>query len=252
MTILSSDLADFAPHFRSCRVPFGNENVSMQRIFELRFQVYCLECKFLPAANYPDGREVDEYDAAAIHFATYNAKDELVGYARLVRPTASGVFPFQAHCPTLLEGVTLPEPSKSMEISRLMVRQDYRRRRGDILAGVNLENDNMQREHDEHAQRDRSPQILLSLYRQIYTFSRNNDIQYWYAAMESSLVVVLTRMKFGFRQVGAQTDYYGPVAPYLAAIIDTEAGVGAANPALLTWMQQPETGHARTGIHRLS
>ncbi|MFT5644591.1 MAG: N-acyl amino acid synthase of PEP-CTERM/exosortase system [Janthinobacterium sp.] len=243
MSTLLLDRAEFAPYFRSCRIPFDKESIAMQKIFEFRFQVYCRECGFLPAADYPDGREVDEYDANAIHFCAYNAKDELVGYVRLVRPTASGVFPFQAHCPTLLDGVTLPEPSKSVEVSRLMVRRDYRRRGGDTLAGVNLESDSMQREDDAHATRDRSPQILLSLYRQVYTYIRNNDIQYWYAAMESSLMVVLSRMKFCFRQVGVQTDYYGPVAPYLANITDTEACLRAANPALLTWLQQPESNH---------
>ena len=80
----------------------------MRRIFELRFQVYCKECGYLPSANYPEGLEADEYDADAVHFCTFNSTDELVGYVRLVRPAASGVFPFQRHCPDLLEGVTLP------------------------------------------------------------------------------------------------------------------------------------------------
>ena len=113
----------------------------MRRIFELRFQVYCKECGYLPPANYPEGLEVDEYDADAVHFCAFNSMDELVGYVRLVRPAESGVFPFQMHCPDLLEGVTLPEPSKSVEISRLMVREDYRRRRGDMLSGVNTNSD---------------------------------------------------------------------------------------------------------------
>jgi N-acyl amino acid synthase of PEP-CTERM/exosortase system len=237
MNTLLPDRAVFAPYFRSRMVNHDKEDALMRRIFELRFQVYCNECGYLPSADYPEGLESDEYDANAVHFCAFNATDELVGYVRLVRPTASGVFPFQMHCSDLLEGVTLPEPSKSVEVSRLMVREDYRRRRGDMLSGVNTNSDSVVGGTER---RNRSPQILLSLYRQIYTFSRNNDIQYWYAAMESSLAQVLTRMNFGFRQVGLVTDYYGPVAPYLAAIIDTETGLGAANPALLAWMQAPE------------
>jgi N-acyl amino acid synthase of PEP-CTERM/exosortase system len=237
MTTLLPDHVEFAPYFRSRLVVLDKEDELMQEIYELRFQVYCNECGYLPPANYPDGREVDEYDADAVHFCVFNLKNELVGYVRLVHPAASGVFPFQTHCPDLLEGVTLPEPSKSVEISRLMVRQDYRRRRGDMLSGVSANFDDAEQGTEK---RDHSPQILLSLYRQIYKYSRKNGIQYWYAAMESSLALVLTRMNFGFRQVGLLTDYYGPVAPYLAAVNDTEAGVGAANPALLAWMQAPE------------
>ncbi len=231
------ELTEFAPCFRSCQPRFDQENDWMHRIFELRFQVYCQECGFLAPSDYQDGREIDEYDANAVHFCAFNASDELVGYVRLVRPVASEKFPFQMHCPSLLEGVTLPEPSQCVEVSRLMVRQDYRRRRGDILAGVNMSSASGDQEHEK---RSTSPQILLSLYRQIYTFSRNAGIRYWYAAMEPSLALVLTRMNFGFRQIGPLIDYYGPVAPYLAAVHDTELGLGAANPALLAWMQTPE------------
>jgi N-acyl amino acid synthase of PEP-CTERM/exosortase system len=231
------ELTGFAPYFRSYRASFGQKNDWMQRILELRFQVYCQECKFLPSSNYPDGHEIDEYDANAVHFCAFNARDELVGYVRLVRPGASGEFPFQLRCPNLLECVTLPQPSQCVEVSRLMVRQDYRRRRGDILAGVNMGSASPDQEPEK---RSSSPQILLSLYRQIYAFSRSVGIRYWYAAMEPSLALVLTRMNFGFRQIGPLIDYYGPVAPYLAAVHDTELGLGAANPALLAWMQESD------------
>jgi N-acyl amino acid synthase of PEP-CTERM/exosortase system len=85
--------------------------------------------------------------------------------------------------------------------------------------------------------RGHSPQILLCLYRQMYAFSLGNGIRYWYAAMERSLVRVLTRMSFSFRQIGPQTDYYGPVAPYLADLRELEVRLGQSNPALLAWMQ---------------
>lgn len=209
----------------------------MRRIFALRFQVYCQECGFLAPSDYPDGLEIDEYDGGAIHFCAFDARDELVGYVRLVRPVASEKFPFQMRCPSLLDGVALPEPSQCVEVSRLMVRHDYRRRRGDILAGANVDSASLDQEHEK---RNTSPQILLSLYRQIYTYSRSAGVRYWYAAMEPSLALVLTRMNFGFHQIGPLIDYYGPVAPYLAAIHDTELGLGVANPDLLAWMQESD------------
>jgi N-acyl amino acid synthase of PEP-CTERM/exosortase system len=231
------ELTGFAPYFRSRMVRPDHEEDLMRRIFELRFQVYCQECGFLPPSDYLDGLEIDEYDGGAVHFCAFDSRDELVGYVRLVRPVAAEKFPFQLHCPSLLDGVTLPEPSQCVEVSRLMVRQDYRRRRGDILAGTNIDSASLDQGHEK---RNKSPQILLSLYRQIYTFSRSAGVRYWYAAMEPSLALVLSRMNFGFRQIGPLIDYYGPVAPYLAAIHDTELGLGAANPALLAWMQEPD------------
>ncbi len=235
----SIDVEEFAPYFRSLEAHADRDEDLMRRIFELRFQVYCQECGFLLSAEYPDRQESDEHDAGSAHFCAFNSADELVGYVRLVRPDANLSFPFQRHCTELLAGVALPHPAQSAEISRLMVRQDYRRRRGDILAGVTVDESLV---IPDHERRDNSPQILLSLYRQMYLFSLANSIQFWYAAMERSLARALTRMNFSFRQVGPQTDYYGPVAPYLADLRELEARVGEHNPPLLAWMRRAEPG----------
>ena len=74
----------------------------------------------------------------------------------------------------------------------------------------------------------------------MYIYSINNGIRYWYAAMERSLARALTRMNFAFNQVGPQTDYYGPVAPYMADLRELETRVGASDPALLAWMRSTE------------
>lgn len=228
---------DFAPYFRSRQVFFDTDRSLMDKIFELRFQVYCLECQFLPASLYPDQREIDEYDAHAVHFAAFNLKGDMAGYVRLVRPDAHQLFPFQIHCPNLMPGISLNTPADSAEVSRLMVHPNYRRRRGDQLSGVNTGHETPLESQDL---RSNSPQILLSLYRQIYNFSRNHHINYWYAAMEQDLARVLNQLNFQFEQIGLKANYFGPVAPYLADLQGTEAKVGKNNPALLNWMQKPE------------
>ena len=228
---------EFAPYFRSFQVKFNQDEALMRRIYQLRYQIYCQERGFLPTADYPDGLESDPYDAQAAHFCSFNLKNELVGYVRLVRPNGLQTFPFQSHCPILLEGVTLPPPLESGEVSRLMVHPNYRRRRGDTMAGVNLQSE---KGTPEHEMRSQSPQILLSLYRQIYGFSRTDGVRYWYAAMERYLAQVLIHLDFGFHQIGLQTDYYGPVSPYLADLYETEKRVGKSHPELLDWMQRPE------------
>lgn len=241
MNTLSRDHAEFAPDFRSRQCFLGRDDAHMRSAFELRFHVYCLERDYLPSANYPDRRETDQDDASSAHFCTFNRQDELVGYVRLVRPDASQAFPFQSRCTTLFERAALPTPSEAAEISRLILRQDYRRRRGDTLAGVS--------EADEvevapsipaHGMRIHSAQILLSLYRQMYLFSLDNGIHYLHAAMERNLARALTRMNFGFRQIGPESDYYGQVAPYLADLRKMEARIGKSNPALMAWMKRPE------------
>jgi N-acyl amino acid synthase of PEP-CTERM/exosortase system len=238
VTTISPEGVEFAPNFRSREGRFGRDEALMRSVFELRFQVYCLECGFLPSAAYPDRLESDEHDSRSAHFCAFNLNDELVGYVRLVPPGVQQAFPFQSHCTVSLEGVPLAEPSKSVEISRLMVRKDYRRRRGDILSGVTADEG---RAFAEHEKRDGSPQILLSLYRQMYAFSLKNGIRHWYAAMERPLARALMRMNFAFRQLGPQTDYYGPVAPYRADLPELEACLSECNPSLLAWLRQPGT-----------
>lgn len=180
---------------------------------ELRFQVYCLECNFLSPDDYPDGVETDEHDDGAAHFYAFDSQEELVGYVRLVRPDAERMFPIQRNCKLTVASAELPAPNASAEISRLMVRNDYRRRRSDRLSGVTAEQNAAafagERRHE-------APQILLSLYRQMYAYSRTNGIDHLYAAMERPLARSLQRMSFAFRSIGPETDYYGPVAPYLA------------------------------------
>ncbi|MBE0548948.1 MAG: PEP-CTERM/exosortase system-associated acyltransferase [Rubrivivax sp.] len=235
MTPLPIDAPDFAPHFRSRQARPEADAPLMEQVHSLRFQVYCVECGFLSPEDYPDRQERDDRDAASAHFCSFNLKRELVGYLRLVPPDAEQSFPFQRHCSELLEGVSLPRPAESAEVSRLMVRQDYRRRSGDLLAGVTLKEDGSGATPER---RDPSPQIMLSLYRRMYTYSVDQGIRYWYAAMERSLARALTRMNFAFRQVGPQTDYYGPVAPYLADLRELEDRVGTNDPALLEWLQR--------------
>lgn len=229
---------DYSPCFRGRQVKPGRDAALMDSVFELRFQVYCQECGFLEETDYPQGRERDEHDAGSSHFAAYDLGNELSGYVRLVRPDAIDTFPFQNHCVSLLDGVSLPPASRSAEISRLMVREDYRRRRPGTEARANPAETGAQAAMRRLTEmRDPSPQILLSLYRQMYAYSLKNGIRYWYAAMERALARTLNRMNFSFRQIGPATDYYGPVAPYVADLRELEHQLERHCPSLLAWMR---------------
>lgn len=210
---------------------------ALRSALELRYQVYCIECNFLSPDDYPEGVETDEHDEDAAHFYAFDQHDELVGYVRLVRADGAQQFPIQQHCRVDGMKQRLPPAGQSAEISRLMVRSDYRRRRGDRLSGVTAEQNNAafagERRHE-------APQILMSLYRQMYAYSCENNIRYWYAAMERPLARSLLRLNFAFQAVGPQTDYYGPVAPYLADLRELEVQVGEHRPELLEWLQTPE------------
>lgn len=240
MDTLVVEQKEFVTHFAGQVIDWSADHPMRQRAQALRYQVYCKECGFLSSDDFPQGLESDEYDVHSAHFATMDRRDQLAGYVRLVKPDAISTFPFQMHCVGLLDGVVLPPSEQSAEISRLMVREDYRRRLGDIPpSGAPGDEAVNAKVADER--RSGSPQILLSLYREMYHYSLEHEIRYWYAAMERSLARALVRMGFGFQQIGPTTDYYGPVSPYVADLRVLEAKLAQGNPALLAWMRSSTT-----------
>lgn len=209
----------------------------LRRALELRYQVYCVERSFLEAEDYPDGVETDEHDDAAAHFHAFDEVRDLVGYVRLISPDAEQRFPLQQHCGNFADGVLLPPAHQAAEISRLMIRGDFRRQRGSSrLSGVTAEVNNAIL---SGSRRFETPNILLGLYKQMYIHSLASGIRYWYAAMERPLARSLARAGFSFEPIGPETDYYGPVLPYLADLRELEASVGARQPDLLAWMTCP-------------
>ena len=58
----------------------------MDQLLRLRYQVYCQEKQWLPADDYPDGREIDEFDAYSFHFLALK-DNEVVGTVRDIAPS---------------------------------------------------------------------------------------------------------------------------------------------------------------------
>lgn len=233
MSTPPSPVVEFAPHFSSAQVQAANTSV-MNALHRLRFEVYCRERAFLPEADYPDQMESDSHDASAAHFAAFNGDQEMVGCVRLVEADGRLQLPFQSRCTALLHGLQMPPPEQSAEVSRLIVRKDYRRRRGDVLAGVAAAVDTAT---DATERRSPTPQIMLSLYRSMYAYSLDTGLRYWFAAMEGPLARVLAQMGFAFKQIGSASNYFGVVMPYLADLRELEVRVGALNPDLFRWLR---------------
>src|SRR5688572_26885229 len=77
----------------------------LEESYRLRYQVYCLERCFLPAADYPDGLEVDRFDRHSVHVAVLNLRGEVIATARLIEPSDEGL-PLFDRC-SLFAGVPL-------------------------------------------------------------------------------------------------------------------------------------------------
>jgi N-acyl amino acid synthase of PEP-CTERM/exosortase system len=210
------------PHFTFQCV----DNVdALSDAYRLRFDVYCTERAFLSRQDYPTGREIDDFDPHSLHFSAFNRVGDTVGTIRLVQPSALG-FPLLQHCQLHDEVI----PKEIVEISRLAVSKNYRRRVEDDIYGITPEQIMLPDPRPE--ERRRRPEIVLGLYKIIYQESKRRGITHWLAAMERSLVRLLWRYGFSFEAIGPEVDYYGPVTPYITNISEIERDVLAIRPSI--------------------
>lgn len=233
------------PYFDCVRIPRGGKDAgpALDDLYMLRYEVYCIECAFLDPANYENGKESDEYDDCSTHFAAYARDRTLVGTVRLVQPPKDMAYPFMAHC-EVFNRAGLPPRAEAAEISRLVVKKTYRRRRGDSLQGISkefLSGDAPPESSIPAGQIDRrtdTPLLLLGLYREMCRYSCGNGIRYWYAAMERSLARALERMGFKFEPIGPAADYYGKVTPYVVDLHELRERVGKDNAVFMAWLNK--------------
>ncbi len=212
------------PYFDFSKVLRGNmESFILKEIYKLRYEVYCLECEYLQAKDFDEGLESDDYDDCSIHFAAYTLDHNIVGTVRLVQPGEHQVYPFEGHC-KVFDDFTLPPRANAAEISRLVVRKTFRRRRGDSMEGISK--DFVEKGTTAGIQpptanekRGNSPLLLLGMYREMYRHSRAHGIRFWYAAMERSLARLTRQIQDG-DQAGEgkerATDRHGLGSPAVA------------------------------------
>jgi N-acyl amino acid synthase of PEP-CTERM/exosortase system len=74
----------------------------------------------------------------------------------------------------------------------------------------------------------------------MYQHSNSCGTRYWYAAMEQPLARSLQLMRFPFKKIGRETDYFGPVAPYVLDLRELEVRLEKVNPELLAYLQRPD------------
>lgn len=230
------------PYFSFQRVMKGNmESYVLKEIYKLRYEVYCLERHYLEASDFADDQETDEYDDCSTHFAAYTLNQDIVGTVRLVQPHDGQPYPFETHCSPFPE-FSYPPRENAAEISRLVVKKTFRRRRGDSMEGISqdfVEKGSTKtikpKSTVRRDKRGNSPLLLLGMYREMYRHSRQNGIRYWYAAMERSLARSLEKMGFKFVPIGPQVDYYGPVTPHMVDLNDLNERLKRENKFLAAW-----------------
>ncbi|WP_440997080.1 PEP-CTERM/exosortase system-associated acyltransferase [Arhodomonas sp. SL1] len=206
----------------------------LNEVHALRYQVYCVENPFEDASQHPDGREIDAFDANAVHaLVRHRASGVCCGAVRLVlaRPDAS--MPFEEHGHDHLypdaQAVLRAGPRECFaEISRFAVSKAFRRRCGEIhqphgvASGVTYT--------DSTDGRRLMPHVTLGLFAGVVRLSALHGITHWLAVMEPTLLRLLRRFGIGLAVAGSDVDYHGRRRPTLSDARSVITEVGAVRP----------------------
>lgn len=229
----------------------------LQRSYALRYDVYCHERDFLPAADYPDGLEHDAFDRHSVHLGVVNTRGDLVATARLVE-LGDAHLPFSDHCCIFPDEPVLHDPTRRVvEISRLLVSRKHNLRPRDGYQGVQgpaVGSDGLNRRG--------GGAIVFALYKTIYQTSKRRGFSHWVIAAEESLRRLVARYGFPFRAIGPVSDYYGLVSPYLMDLSEFDTVISSGDIPALTefldglepefWPADVETGATDGATHDFS
>jgi N-acyl amino acid synthase of PEP-CTERM/exosortase system len=194
----------------------------LESSYRMRYQAYCLEQRFLPAEDYPNQLECDEFDRESVHVGVVDAENTLAGTARIVKPNNMGL-PVFLHC-TLFphETVLADVGSTVVEVSRVCISRRYNRRRADPLFGA-PENP----ESDAHAspafeRRKAHSDVFATLVKALYHATKRLGATHWIVAVEKPLRRRIAHYGLPFWLAGPDAEYYGSVAPYIMSIAELD------------------------------
>ncbi len=187
----------------------------LDKSYALRYQVYCVERKFLRAEDYAQQLEFDEFDRHSIHVGAVDNRGELAGTARAVKVSEIGL-PLFRHCTTFPGEMERHHPAdtKLVEVGRLSVSRSYRRRKDDDAYGVTIPSPSSDSPPNPAYKRRPRDGVFPTLLKALYQTTKRIGATHWLAAMEKSLEHLLAQQGFPFRLIGPESDYFGLVAPY--------------------------------------
>ncbi len=206
----------------------------LDQSYRLRYQVYCVERRFLPAADYPDRLERDSFDADSIHVAAIDDRGSVAATARIVKPNIAGL-PLFRYCTVFPRSTALDDAgTTAVEISRVSISRRYAWP-GDGLPGSVLVTgpDAGTPPAGAGERRRRSGEPFLTLLKAIVAGAWSVNATHLIFAMERALQRWLTHYGFPCRLSGPEVEYYGRVAPYILSLAELDEVVLAGRFAAL-------------------
>lgn len=219
-------------------------------VYRIRHEVYCEELGFEPVR--PDRRETDEYDAHSMHCLLQTSSESAspIGCTRVVQARADDPYyplPFERTCAaTLYRSVVdtsrLPR-NRIAEVSRLAVRSNYRRRRGELLATASLNDDDF-----GTAVHPRFPYIPIGLYLGAIALAERAGIDTLFILTEPRLASHFAKLGVDIRQIGEPVEHRGIRIPSMMDVQSIIKGMRfVLKPMWRTIREDIEAAYERTG-----
>lgn len=229
-TVGRSSIAESFDRYFS--VELDNVQALRDRIFRLRYQVYCEEFKYEPAENFPERMEYDEFDLRSTQcLVIHKYSGRSVGCVRLVptdpsNPQAS--LPFEKPCghtiaPEHQEALRKLARSSVCEISRLAVSRKFRGRAGE----ANTQYGNVSKLEFSESEKRVFPYIAVSLFLAATVLTELTNRRNVFAMMAPTLPRIMNRAGIVLQKVGNVIEYHGQRAVHF---ITTDAVLEGMKP----------------------
>ncbi|MBL8434362.1 MAG: PEP-CTERM/exosortase system-associated acyltransferase [Zoogloea sp.] len=196
-------------------------------VYGIRHEVYCEELGFEPVR--PDRRETDDYDSHSLHCLLRSSTDSatLVGCNRLVlaRPGEPDFpLPFEHTCRatldhSIIDPARLPRHTIA-EVSRLAVRAQYRRRKGETKTALALSDDDFGTKDQP-----RFPYIPIGLYLAVVALAKREGIETLFMLTEPRLADHFAKLGVRITQIGGPVEHRGVRVPSMMDVNEVIAGL---------------------------
>lgn len=209
----------FQRHFR---IEAAASDTVRNEIFRVRHEVYCEELGYEPQR--PDRLEIDAFDAHSLHCLLRTQGDAAapVGCVRLVLTDPndrSALLPFERTCADALDR-SLCDPSRLpreriAEVSRLAVRSQFRRRRGESASTLPLSEDDFGTKTQP-----RFPYIPIGLYLGAIALAQRQGVEKIFVLTEPRLASHFAKLGVEITQIGSPVEHRGIRIP---SMMDVQA-----------------------------
>lgn len=169
-------------------IQVADSDAAKRACYALRADVYVHEKQWIPVQAAPENLEVDAHDRDAVHLLATDLAGNPAGTFRLLFPTPERALPIEA-----MFGVVPPAAEVACELSRLIVRREYR---------------------------SSSHVVMLGLCRAIFEQCVIRGIKEMYAVLERPLLDGLRLLGFPFMQIGDEREIFGGVTMPTLCMVD--------------------------------